>query len=78
MVRNRIIDPTEMRAPSARPDSDFRCRVCGGECLIAPADGSPGICPDHCEDHDYVYEPGEGKRCVHCFAQPPADWYDDD
>lgn len=35
---------------------DFKCKVCGVECDVAPADNSGAICPDHCEDHDYIYD----------------------
>jgi hypothetical protein len=65
-----------MPAPS-RP-VDFLCKVCGVECSVAPADGSGSICPDHCEDHDYVYDRYEGHRCRHCDAEPPDDWFDVD
>lgn len=57
--------------------SEFACKVCGVECSVAPADGSGAVCPEHCPDHDYVYEPSMGKRCRHCDAEPPTDWYDD-
>jgi hypothetical protein len=58
-------------------DPTFKCGVCGGDAIIEPPDG-PAICPNCCEDHDYVYERGEGHRCAHCFAEPPCDWYEDD
>lgn len=54
----------------------FRCSVCRTLCDSSPAKG-PTFCPTHCPDHDYVYEPGEGKRCRTCGAPPPDDWYDD-
>lgn len=53
----------------------FRCAVCGAQTAVAPIDG-PAWCFDHCPDHDYRYEPGEGVRCIHCSADPPPDWYD--
>jgi hypothetical protein len=56
---------------------DFKCKVCGVECAVAPADNSGAICPDHCEDHDYEYERGEGHHCKHCFAEPPSDYFED-
>jgi hypothetical protein len=54
---------------------EFRCKVCDKETIIAPADGSEAVCPDHCEDHFYEYERGEGWMCKHCGAQPPHDWW---
>jgi hypothetical protein len=61
----------------AAPAIDFRCKVCGVDCDVAPSDGSGAICPAHCEDHDYEYERGEGHRCKHCNAEPPDDWFYD-
>jgi hypothetical protein len=40
--------------------------------------GLPGICTDHCADHDFEHEPGEGLRCIHCFAEPEPGYYDHD
>lgn len=54
----------------------FKCSVCGEQCTVAPQDG-PAFCEQHCPEHDYQYEPGEGPRCVICFAEPPADYYED-
>jgi hypothetical protein len=53
----------------------FRCSVCSVLCDSAPAEG-PTVCPEHCPDHDYRYERGEGKRCITCGAAPPPDWFD--
>ena len=54
------------------------CIVCKGPTAIAPAGGELGVCAEHCEDHSYEYERGTGWRCVHCDAEPPADWFDFD
>lgn len=51
---------------------DFSCRVCGVQCPITGDDGA--VCPEHCEDHDYVHQRGEGKHCRHCHAPEPEDW----
>jgi hypothetical protein len=60
------------------PASDlFKCRVCGTECAIAPQLPERAVCPEHCEDHQYKYERGDGHRCIHCFAEPPSDWFDE-
>jgi hypothetical protein len=56
----------------------FVCRVCGGPTLIAPGDGSPAVCPEHCDDHAYIYEKGEGHLCGNCGAPPPFDWFEVD
>lgn len=57
---------------------NFSCKACGVQCTIAPADGSGAICPEHCEDHEYEYERGDGHHCRHCHAEPPHDWYIED
>jgi endogenous inhibitor of DNA gyrase (YacG/DUF329 family) len=56
---------------------EFECRVCGVQCDIAPQLPERPVCSEHCEDHDYRYERGEGHRCIHCFAAPPQDWFDE-
>lgn len=57
---------------------DFRCRKCGmADCHVAPEDGSGAICPDCCEDHDYVYDRWDGHYCKHCGDPRPADYYSD-
>lgn len=55
----------------------FKCGQCGADALCEPPDG-PAVCPACCEDHDYEYEPGFGKMCRHCSAEPPDDWDDID
>lgn len=56
----------------------FLCGKCGAECAVEPDEG-PAVCPQCCEDHDYVSDSGE-HYCQHCGDQPPDDWYycDDD
>lgn len=66
-----------MPTPLPPDELNFFCRVCGEPTVIAPADGSPGVCEDCCEDHDYRYERGEGHRCTHCFGAPPEDHFDE-
>lgn len=57
---------------------DFSCRVCGVQCDIAPDPPDRAVCPEHCEDHDYIYIQGEQTHvCKHCGASPPIDYYDD-
>lgn len=54
---------------------DFSCIFCGAPCDLAPADGSGAICPAHCEDHDFQYDPMVGCRhCIHCGMPLPHDW----
>jgi hypothetical protein len=52
----------------------FACHVCGAQCDSAPVDG-PAVCEEHCPDHDYRYERGEGHRCITCGSPPPDDWF---
>jgi predicted nucleic acid-binding Zn ribbon protein len=35
----------------------FACRVCGVACAIAPVPPGRAVCEDHCEDHEYDYDP---------------------
>lgn len=62
----------------------FSCRVCGIKCDSHPVtqgpDGEPtalqAVCPEHCEDHDYEYDPGDRKHwCKNCGAEPSDDWF---
>lgn len=55
------------------------CSVCGQPATVYPPDGddSPTYCEAHCPDQ-YKREPGEGWRCVTCFAEPPWDFFDED
>jgi hypothetical protein len=54
----------------------FKCVECGGGAIVSPPDG-PTYCTECCPDHEYEYEPGEGRRCKTCFAEPPLDYADD-
>ena len=54
----------------------FACKVCGTEATVSPGPGL-AVCEEHCDDHDYLYERGEGHRCQHCHAEPPPDWFED-
>jgi hypothetical protein len=54
----------------------FKC-VCGADALIETPDGN-SICPDHCKNHEYEFEDGCGWTCLHCGAEPPSDFYDDE
>lgn len=60
----------------AEPAIDFTCRVCGVECAIAPDPPERAVCPEHCEDHRYEYDPWRrGKFCVECDNEQPDDFY---
>lgn len=66
----------------------FTCRVCGCETDTHPLEenqlgemiGVQGVCPDHCEDHDYEYDRDRREHyCVHCDQLAPDDYlYSDD
>lgn len=46
---------------------DFRCRVCGIECDVAPDPPERAVCPEHCPDHKFQYDRGERRTyCVIC------------
>lgn len=54
---------------------DFSCRVCGIQCAIAPDPPERAVCPEHCEDHDYVHDPSRAaKFCQHCDQEESEDW----
>jgi hypothetical protein len=56
---------------------DFKCKVCGIECPIAPDLPDRAVCEEHCEDHDYEYIRGERRHaCKHCDKERPYDWCD--
>ena len=56
---------------------DFHCGVCGKETDIAPDPPAKAVCPEHCEDHDYIYVPGERRHvCAHCGQERQQDWND--
>jgi hypothetical protein len=65
----------------------FTCRVCGVEVSthgftvneIGEEVGVQGVCEEHCEDHEYEYEPYErGSFCVHCGIRQEYEPSDDD
>lgn len=61
---------------TVRLECDFHCNVCGEATLIAPKWPARGVCPGHCEDHDYEYDQGERRHsCKYCGQEPPMDWY---
>jgi hypothetical protein len=56
---------------------DFHCHVCGKETDLAPDPPEKAVCPEHCEDHNYVYIRGERRHaCEHCGQERPQDWND--
>ena len=59
-------------------DESLYAVMIGEQAAVAPADGGPAFCEQHCPDHDYQYQRAEGHRCVTCFAEPPPDWFDVD
>jgi hypothetical protein len=57
---------------------EFSCRVCGVACAIAPNPPDRAVCPEHCEDHNYVHDSSRQSHfCEHCDAAVPFDWYDE-
>lgn len=62
---------------SYEADLDFRCRVCGDVCPVAPDPPGLAVCEGCCEWHEYEHDRWRrGWFCVHCDAQRPEDWYD--
>jgi hypothetical protein len=57
-------------------DKQDCCFVCGEGCDIYPDPPERGTCYEHCPDHDYQVFDGE-RRCQHCNAPVPFDYYDD-
>lgn len=56
---------------------DYSCRVCGVQCPSAPNPPARAVCPEHCEDHEYIYDRDERRHyCTHCGQDQPADYYD--
>jgi hypothetical protein len=48
----------------------FKCKVCSVDCPIAPDPPGQAVCEEHCEDHEYAYDPWRrGSFCVHCDKQ---------
>jgi hypothetical protein len=60
-----------------------RCRVCGSREDVICYDprelwaffSRKTYCPDHCPDHDYIYDRYEGHYCGTCGKHPEEDWY---
>lgn len=57
--------------------TEFTCRVCKTvQCLVAPADGTGGICPGCCEQEEDGHDFSERSQgwiwCVHC-GQPASE-----
>lgn len=64
---------------TSAPAIDFSCHICGVQCDMAPFLPDRAVCPDHCEDHEYIYDSWDRKHyCNHCGAEPPFDWWDED
>jgi hypothetical protein len=54
---------------------DFACRVCGKECTVAPDPPLRAICPDCCDDHDYLYDRYAREHyCANCGKPRPDDY----
>src|ERR1041385_316601 len=73
--------PTAGHNPDPQPQQqeeperiDFSCRVCGIQCAIAPDPPERAVCPEHCEDHNYVYSREDrGTFCEYCWQEAPHD-----
>jgi hypothetical protein len=49
--------------------------VCGKECNIAPDPPERAVCEEHCEDHQYKYDPWRrNKFCEICDKEQELDW----
>ncbi len=60
-------------------DVDFSCRVCGVQCNVAPPLPDRAVCEEHCEDHEYEYDPmRRGKFCNHCDKEREPEYFEDD
>jgi hypothetical protein len=61
-----------MPDPGVPAEIDFRCRVCGIKCDLAPDPPARAVCPEHCEHHEFVYVREErGHFCDHCGMPAP-------
>jgi hypothetical protein len=71
---------TDKQQPSIVPERiDFSCRVCGIPCVIAPDPPERAVCPEHCEDHNYIYSREDrGTFCEYCWQEAPHDYYVED
>lgn len=58
---------------------DFTCKFCGKQCPIAPDLPERAVCEDHCEDHNFEYDPHRrGKFCIHCDKEQEYESSEDD
>jgi hypothetical protein len=55
------------------------CHVCGGEVYVYDTPET-AVCPDHCRDHDFKYDPDfRERRCTRCDGSAsPDDYYSGD
>jgi hypothetical protein len=53
----------------------MKCSVCNSSVIIYPDPPGKAYCPDHCPDHDYYYEYGDGWMCKNCGTLPEFDSY---
>lgn len=54
-----------------------KCWVCKGDTYFYPSNPfKRAYCAEHCPEHDFQKEPGEGLQCIHCAESPPYDYYD--
>ena len=52
------------------------CSKCGRDEVIVYDSPETAVCPECCDDHDYIYDRGDRKHyCKNCGAEPPYDWY---
>ena len=59
-------------------DPIFKCAKCGADTDVAAPDPAETVCMRCCGDHDYEYDSGaEWALCLHCGADAPHDFYDD-
>ena len=74
-------EPREKQTATEQNSASPPCSAagCDRDVLSYPDPPGKAYCPEHCPDHDYYYEPGEGWMCDNCGAPPPIDShiYDD-
>jgi hypothetical protein len=77
--------PLMNRAPSGlgpagecQLSRDPPCRVCGIDRVFIWEEAAPekAICAECCPHPEYEYERGEGHRCVQCYADAPASYFE--
>lgn len=53
-----------------------KCWVCRVPADVYPANPfKRAYCPEHCPEHDYIHERGEGWRCKICAEPAPHDFW---